>query len=106
MADAADLAICLRHILTELLVTKLPLPIHMVVDNKSTVHAVHSTHAVDDKLLPIDVGYVKQLLQLCVISSVSWAHASQMIANALTKRDVPGSQILSLLQTGTCEVSA
>lgn len=105
MVEGADLAIYLRHILTELIATKWPIPIHAIVDNKSTVDTVHSTHSVDDKRLRIDVGYVKQLLEQGVISSISWVPGSRMIANVLTKRGAPGSQILSLLQSGKCEVS-
>lgn len=106
MVEGADVAIYLRHIIGELIPTIQPMPICMIVDNKSTVDAAYSTHSVDDKRLRIDVGYIKQLLQQGLISSVSWVPGSRMIANALTKRGAPGCHILSVLQSGKCDVSA
>ena len=83
-ADALDHAIYLQQVISELTSFD-EIPIDAFVDNKSVVETVFSTKSVEDKLLRIDVGSVKELLERKIINSVQWIPGEQMLANPLTK---------------------
>ena len=72
------------------------------VDNKSLVQAVHSTKAVDDKRLRIEIAYIKELLEKGEVNQVSGIPGSNssMLANVLTKSGVSGDALLSVFQSG------
>ena len=63
-----------------------------IVDNKSTVEAIHSTKAVSDKLLRINVGAVKEFLKKGLVNSIRWCDSSTQIAS--------GHILLNILQSG------
>ena len=98
--EALEHAVYLRHVVMELVGGKDTIPIVGIVDNKSTVDALHSTKAVEDKRLRIDVSIAKEMLRKGVVHSVHWVPGSRMIADVLTKRGVAGFQILDLIQSG------
>ena len=71
-----------------------------IVDNKSTVDAVHSTTAVGDRKLRRDVSKIKQLLNEKEISSVQWCPGNMQLADCMTKRTASSYELLKLFQTG------
>ena len=73
---------------------------HAIVDNRSTVDAVHSTTQVTDKKLRRDVGNLKQQLRTGELSSVTWCPGKDQLADCLTKRGAPAWELLRVLQTG------
>ena len=75
-------------------------PVHAIVDNRSTVDAVHSTTQVTDKKLRRDVGNLKQQLRTGELSSVTWCPGKDQLADCLTKRGAPAWELLRVLQTG------
>lgn len=76
-------------------------PVIAYVDNKSLVEAVHSTRMVDDKRLRIDIGAIKQSLEVGDVKAVKWCQGSSQLANCLTKKGASGIQLLAVFQTGT-----
>ena len=75
-------------------------PVHAIVDNRSTVDAVHSTTQVTDKKLRRDMGNLKQQLRTGELSSVTWCPGKDQLADCLTKRGAPAWELLRVLQTG------
>ena len=101
ISDAFDYAIYLRHIISELTVLKEgELLIRAHVDIHSVVNALYSAKAVDDKLLHIDIGAIKQLMQRNEVTSVQWIPGKKMLANVLTKIGAASFYLLELLQSG------
>jgi len=76
------------------------IPIYVYVDNKSVVEAIHSTKAVDNKLLRIDIGSIKQLVNTNKIASISWCPGSIQLANPLTKKGAQSSLLRTIILTG------
>ena len=102
LSDALDYAIYLRYIVMELTaLEKGEVPISAYVDNKSVVDALHSTKAVEDKRLRIDIGAIKQLMKRKEVASIQWIPGKMMLANVLTKRGAASFDILELLQSGS-----
>ena len=103
LSNAIDNAIYLRVIVSELLgVNCGVLPVKCFVDNKSLVQTVHSTKAVGDKRLRIEIAYIKELLERGEVNQINWIPGSNssMLANILTKSGVNGDSLLSVLQSG------
>ena len=102
LSDTLDYAIYLRYIVMELTaLEKGEVPISAYVDNKSVVDALHSTKAVEDKRLRIDIGAIKQLMKCKEVASIQWIPGKMMLANVLTKRGAAWFDILELLQSGS-----
>ena len=76
------------------------IPVNALVDNKSTVDAIHSTTAVDSRKLRRDVGKIKQLLNEKEVRSVQWCPGHSQLADCMTKRTASALQLLKVLQTG------
>ena len=93
----------IQELMTE---SVLDIPIIAIVDNKSVVDCVHSTKAVEDKKLRIDVGSVKEMLKRGVISGVHWVPGSEMVADVLTKKGVANFEVLDLLQNGEMSIQS
>ena len=76
------------------------IPVGSIVDNNSTVEAIHSTKAVNDKLLRINVGALKEFLEKCLGNSIRWCDSSTQIADCMTKKGASGHILLEILQSG------
>ena len=98
-ADALDRAIYPQQVISKLTSFD-DIPIDAFVDNKSVVEAVYSTKSAEDKLLRIDVGSVKELLERKIINTVQWIPGEQMLANPLTKLGASCLDLLKCIQQG------
>ena len=92
-------AIYQQAILRELF-ERFPLKIECYVDNKGVVDAVHSTHAVEDKLTRLSIAIIREHLRKGEINSVSHIHGQNMIADPLTKQGASPNLLLDVLKNG------
>ena len=76
------------------------IPVRAIIDNKSTVDAVHSTAAVSDKKLRRDIGIVKQMLNEGDVTSLAWCQGKDQLADLMTKKTVSPFNLLSVFQKG------
>ena len=76
------------------------IPIKAIIDNKSTVDAVHSTAAVSDKKLRRDIGIIKQMLNEGDVTSLAWIQGKDQLADVMTKRTASPFNLLSVFQKG------
>ena len=74
--------------------------IKAVIDNRSCVEALNSTHQVEDKRLRIEIGEIKEMIFGGVVKDISWVPGSAQIADALTKAGASGLRILEIVQNG------
>ena len=76
------------------------IPVRAIIDNKSTVDAVHSTAAVSDKKLRRDIGIVKQMLNEGDVTSLAWCQGKDQLADLMTKKTAAPFNLLSVFQNG------
>ena len=105
LCEAVEDAIFLKHILTEMSITRLSVKIHAFVDNRDVVDAVYSTKSVDDRRLRIDISSLKEFILNEEISSIRWCPGSIQLANGMTKQGAKVDSLLNILQTGVLNLS-
>ena len=102
LADGLKQGIFVRELLEEILrLEEKSLPLKAIVDNKSTVDAIHSTAPVEDKKLRRDVAMIKQMLNSGEVTSVSWCPGKDQLADPMTKRTAAAFNLMTVFQTGT-----
>ena len=74
--------------------------VNTIVDNKSTVDAIHSTAPVEDKKLRRDVARIKQMMSSKEIQSVSWCPGKEQLADCMTKRTASSFKLLKVFKSG------
>ena len=80
------------------------IPVSAIVDNKSSVDAIHSTKLVEDKRLRIDIAIVKEMMANEEVQGVTWVPGEKMISDVLTKQGVNPYPILKLVQKGLYDI--
>ena len=101
LVDGLKQAVYVREMIEEIFaLDEKSVPVKAVVDNKSTVVAIHLTAPVDDKKLRRDISIIKQMLSEKEISSVSWCPGKEQLADCMTKRTAPVFNLLSVFQSG------
>ena len=104
LVDGLKQAVYVREIIEEICnLDSKSVPVEAIVDNKSTVQAIHSTAPVEDKKLRRDISIIKQMLNEKEISSVSWCPGKEQLADCMTKRTAPTFNLLSVFQSGRRE---
>ena len=94
-------AIYLREVIEEIFnLREKEVPVKAIVDNKSTVDAIHSTAPVEDKKLRRDVARIKQMLNTKDVHSVSWCPGKEQLADCLTKRTASSFNLMKVFQSG------
>ena len=105
LEDGIKDAIFQRAIIKELF-DDLPLEIICFVDNKGVVDAVHSTHAVEDRLTRLTIATIQEHLRKKEIVAVHHIHGVDMIADCLTKHGASPKLLLDVMQAGFIPVSS
>ena len=101
LVDGLKESIYVREVIEELFGLKeKTVPVRAVIDNKSTVDAIHSTTSVEDKKLRRDIGMIKQMMNNGEVASVSWCPGKDQLADCMTKRTASSFDLLSVFQTG------
>ena len=86
LMDAAEAGVFYANLVSQVLAIPVKsLPVKCYVDNKSLVDAVHSTTAIEDKMLRINMAVLRDMLASEVLASVEWVKSAHQLANALTK---------------------
>jgi len=94
-------AIYLREVIEEIFnLREKEVPVKAIVDNKSTVDAIHSTAPVEDKKLRRDVARIKQMLNTKDVHSVSWCPGKEQLADCLTKRTASSFNLMKVFRSG------
>ena len=96
LQEGIDESIYLQRMLSEM---SLAVPIHVYVDNRGLVDALHSTKLVQDRRLRIVIGALKQTMER-EINAVKWCPGEHQLADCLTKKGAKGSQLLHVFQNG------
>ena len=90
-----------RDVLEEIFVLEeKTIPVRAIIDNKSTVDAVHSTAAVSDKKHRRDIGIIKQMLNEGDETSLAWCQWKDQLVDLMTKRTASPFNFLSVFQKG------
>ena len=101
LVDGLKQAVYVREVIEEIYkLDEKSIPVRAIVDNKSTVDAVHSTAPVEDKKLRRDVSIIKQMLNRNEVASVSWCPGKEQLADPMTKRTAPAFRLMSVFQSG------
>ena len=106
MADSLDSAYCLGYLLSEMVFNKPKknrVPIKVCTDNKSLFENIHSTKAVSEKRLRVEIGSIKEMLHKGELSSVKWIESSAQISNCLTKHGASCKELMDILQMGSLQ---
>ena len=96
LLDAAEAGIYISHIISEILAVGANDPIvKCFIDNKSLAESVHSTKAIEDKQLRIDIAVLRKLLETGELHDVYWVQAAHQLTNGLTKRGACAASLVS-----------
>ena len=80
--------------------TNIKIPIIGVVDNYSSYETIRSNKQVANARLRREIHCVKQMQKHGHVEKVMWLQGNKMIADCMTKRGMPGTNLLETLQTG------
>ena len=94
--EAAEAAVHLKTTIKAIL--HIDAPINLLCDNRSLVDAVHLSTAVENKRLQIDVGVLRDMLQLGEIQEFRWIENRKQVANSLTKAGASTDYLLNILR--------
>ncbi len=90
-------AIYLRELLCFCIGVKIP--IMAVVDNRSLLQSIQSTHMVEEKRLRIDISIVKECVERDNVS-IHWVPGKRQLANCLTKMAASTYELLEVISSG------
>ena len=71
------------------------------VDSKGLVDQLHSTKLVYERMLRIDIGIIKEMLDRKELEEVRWCSTDKQLADVLTKRGADGAKLMNSLSTGS-----
>ena len=94
LSDALDDALYLREVFAELLGKTLQ--IFAYIDNKNLHSVIHSTTAITEKRLRIEVAAIKEMIARKEIS-VRWVPTTDQLADSLTKRGSHTRKLIDVL---------
>ena len=100
--EAAEACIHLQTLLKEILhqsnAEMNMMPISILCDNRSLVDAVHTSTAVQNRRLQIEVGILREMLQKSELEEFRWISTELQVANALTKAGCSGELLCQILK--------
>ncbi|XP_018008572.1 uncharacterized protein LOC108666247 [Hyalella azteca] len=105
LLDSAEAGVYIATLLAECLNLSVgDFVVKCFVDNRSLVDAVHSTKAIEDKHLRINMAVLRDMLSKRDIQSITWVRSSLQLANVLTKIGACPKPLLSAI--GGCSTSS
>ena len=99
MVDGLDMAVYLGCSLAELFTCDKGFQLDCYIDNHSLFENIHSTKAVSEKHLRIDIASIKEMVDRGEISSVKWIPAGYQIADNFTKRGASCKRLAQVLKS-------
>jgi hypothetical protein len=98
MLDAIDASIWLSHIIAEVADCDLQ-PIEVKTDNMSLVESVHSTTAVEEKRLRVEIASIRESIRKKEVN-VEWVDKEKQLADVLTKQGADSVKLMTVLHNG------
>ena len=99
LCDALDDAVFLQQMISELLFNKtFSIPIDVSTNNGSLYDILHSTNAVSEKRLRVDIAMIQENI-LDNQATIHWLTTTEQIANVLTKDGVSSEFFFKNLNT-------
>ena len=77
------------------------LKIHAFIDNKNLHSLIHSTTAITEKRLRIEVAAIKEMIHRDEIECINWIKNEDQIADSLTKRGSSCQRLIDILKSGS-----
>ena len=99
LSEGVGEAVYLQRMINELLMFSPPIIAH--VDSKGLVDQLNSTKLVYERMLRIDIGIIKEMLERKQIEVVRWCSSDEQLADVLTKRGADGSRLMNALAQGS-----
>lgn len=96
MLDAVDMSIWIMHILKDITGNQ-PKGAKLKTDSKSLYDAAHSTTAVEEKRLRVDIAAIREEIRKRSIT-VDWIPKSEQLADVLTKQGANRDCLLTVLR--------
>ena len=96
MLDAIDASIWISHIINEFNDSQLGTTI-IKTDNMSLTEAVHSTTAVEEKRLRVEIASIRESIRDDLVE-VQWLRKEDQLADVLTKQGADASRLLNVLR--------
>ena len=93
LADAADAAYLLASMVKEVFNLRSAPTIHCKTDSKSLVQTLHTSNAVTDHRLKVDIARLRQMTESGEIS-VSWVRGNMQLSDPLTKHTATTAGLL------------
>ena len=95
--EAAQASIALSHHISGMLGCH-KIPISVLCDNRSVVDAAHSSTAVKDKRLQIDISILRDIIDQREIHELRWVETGLQVANSLTKNGCSTQYLLDIIR--------
>ena len=99
LSEGVGEAMYLQKMISEVLGFKPCIIAH--VDSKGLVDQLHSTKLVYERMLRIDIGIIKEMLDRKELEEVRWCSTDKQLADVLTKRGADGAKLMNSLSTGS-----
>ena len=99
--EAAEACVHLQKLVHEMMYrgnTHNKIPISILCDNRSLVDAVHTSTAVQNKRLQIEVGILRDMVQLSELEEFRWISTNLQVANTLTKAGCSSENLHQILK--------
>ena len=97
LLEASETCFWLSHIINEML--DIPLGITKIYcDNKSLTEAAHSTTAIEEKRLRVDLAAIRQSISRNKFK-LRWIKTKHQLADSLTKQGADSSQFVESLES-------
>ena len=100
LLEVSETCLWLSHIINELLDDSLETT-EIFTDNQSLYEAAHSTTAVEEKRLRVDIAAIRQSISRKEFT-LKWIDAKHQLADALTKQGADVTKLLETLTTTSC----
>lgn len=94
--DAAEMTVFLVSVLKDVLKNG-ECDSHVICDNKSLVHAVHSSTNLEDRCLLLDVSVLRDMIEKQLLTDVHWVPSANQLADYLTKQGAADQKLIDVL---------
>ena len=101
LSDAVDTAYMLNHMISQLIFNdERKLKIHCMVDSRSLVENVRTSHTLEEKRLLVDMAALRESKDNEEIE-IEWIETKENLANPLTKKSAYTGKLLEVMRNGS-----
>ena len=100
--DACGNALYLKRMVSEVFIEapRKDIPLFALTDNKSTFDAIHSSTAVSDKNLRLEIALLQQYVERKEVD-ISFVKGKENLSDVLTKRGASARNLMSSISNGS-----